>query len=34
VGRTEGFGDDPNIAGQKKIAAVFERTIGKLQAPS
>jgi lysophospholipase L1-like esterase len=34
VGQTEGFGDDPNIAGQKKIAAVFERTIGKLGAPS
>jgi hypothetical protein len=34
VGQSEGFGDDPNIAGQKKIAAVFERTIGRLGAPS
>jgi hypothetical protein len=32
-GQTETFGDDPNIAGQKKIAAVFERTIGSLKAP-
>jgi lysophospholipase L1-like esterase len=33
VGSTEGFGDDPNIKGQKKIAKAFEHTIGKLQAP-
>jgi lysophospholipase L1-like esterase len=33
VGQTEGFGDDPNIAGQEKIAATFEHTIGKLRAP-
>jgi len=32
-GATEGFGDDPNIPGQKTIAGVFEHTIGKLQAP-
>jgi lysophospholipase L1-like esterase len=32
-GRKEGFADDPNIAGQKIIAAAFERTIGKLSAP-
>ena len=32
-GAAEGFGDDPNIPGQKTIAGVFEHTIGKLQAP-
>lgn len=34
AGSTEGFGDDPNIDGQKRIAAVFERTIGRLRSPS
>jgi hypothetical protein len=33
VGQSEGFGDDPNIAGQQRIAATFERTIGPLRAP-
>jgi hypothetical protein len=32
-GQPEGFGDDPTITGQTKIAAAFERTIGKLRAP-
>ena len=32
-GASEGFGDDPNISGQKTIAAVFEHTIGKLRSP-
>jgi hypothetical protein len=30
VGSTEGFGDDPNVTGQKKIAKAFEHTIGRL----
>jgi hypothetical protein len=30
-GAVEGFGDDPNIAGQVKIAAAFEHTIGRLR---
>ena len=33
AGHTEGFGDDPNVAGQTKIAATFEQTIGRLKAP-
>ncbi len=33
VGSTEGFGDDPNVQGQKKIAKAFEHTIGNLRAP-
>jgi hypothetical protein len=32
-GEPEGFGDDPNITGQMKIAAAFERLIGRLRAP-
>lgn len=33
VGQTEGFGDDPNVPGQRRIAAAFERTIGDLRTP-
>jgi hypothetical protein len=32
-GQPEGFGDDPNVTGRTKIAAAFERIIGKLAAP-
>jgi hypothetical protein len=32
-GRAEGFADDPNVAGQKIIAAAFARTIGTVSAP-
>jgi lysophospholipase L1-like esterase len=33
VGQTEGFGDDPNVPGQRQIAAAFESTIGDLRIP-
>ena len=33
VGQTEGFGDDPNVPGQRQIAAAFESTIGDLRTP-
>jgi len=33
-GAPEGFGDDPNIRGQEKIASTFEHTIGRLHHPA
>jgi hypothetical protein len=33
VGQTEGFGDDPNVPGQRRIAGAFESTIGDLRNP-
>lgn len=32
-GQPEGFGDDPNVTGQTKIAAAFEHVIGRLRTP-
>jgi lysophospholipase L1-like esterase len=33
AGQTEGFGDDPNVPGQREIADAFEITIGDLRTP-
>ena len=33
-GASEGFGDDPNVTGEQKIATSFEHTIGRLHAPN
>lgn len=33
-GQSEGFGDDPNVAGARVIAATFEKGIGHLKPPS